>query len=125
MASPAGVGVPEPPLTSTDAYVLLYTRRPAAGAAAVEEPALPDDLAGVIAAENEAARVAADGGVAAERAARALAAARQAEVRRVLAIAKPRPGDDADLRWISADWLARCCSAGYAGTLLRRRHVRR
>jgi len=117
-AAPAASGVPEGHLASSDAYLLLYTRRPAPGEAPHAEPALPDDLAAAIAKENEDAAAGARAREEAARGVRERVAARQNEVRQVLALAEPRPGDDADLRWISADWLTKWSSTEYAPSFL-------
>ena len=103
-AAAAANGVPEGHLVSADAYLLLYTRRSAASAAA--EPQLPPDLAAAIAADNESAAAGMRARETASAEVRSRVTRRQNEVRAVLAAAEPRLGDDTDLRWISADWLA-------------------
>ena len=117
-AAAAASSVPEGHLASSDAYLLLYTRRPGPGQAPPPEPPLPEDLARAIAAENEAATAGARARETAEREVRQRVTARQTEVRSVLAAAEPQAGQDADVRWVSAEWLANWSSAEYAPQLL-------
>ena len=111
-AAAAANGADEGRLVSADAYLLLYTRRSAASAAAAAapgasaEPQLPPDLAAAIAADNASAAAGLHARETASAEVRARVSRRQNEVRAVLGIAEPRPGDDADLRWVSAEWLA-------------------